>query len=403
MPRYLYKIVTKENKLRGGVITASSKGRAQKMVAKDGATVILLYRERDSIFDKEIGLPGMTFSTYELILFFRNLSTMISAGISLSSALHIFEDEAKKKMIKKTYAALAHEVENGKALSASMKKFPRYFPEFLVETVAVGEVSGRMSRTFEKIAEDLERDYELSRKVRGAMAYPIVIVTVMIAVVSILIVYVLPKIVELFQDLNASLPLPTRLLIGMGTFFGKYPYILPLFFMALGVIFFFIRRQEKTRYMLHMFILKVPIFGDIVRDFNLARIFRSLESLLSAGISLVRALEVSQKTLKSDPYKKALQAVGTVVLHGGKFAEALRPYPFLFPAQTRHIVDVGERTGKFDEIFGKLTYHYERSLHHKTQMLTALIEPILMVVVGVVVGGIALAIFLPIYQTATIL
>lgn len=405
MPNYSYKLVNKDNKLHGGLIKARSKKRAHKTLSQDGSTVLLIYREKDSLFSKDLQLPAWLssgFSTYEKIIFFRNLATMLSAGVSLSSSLRVFEEQARKKKLKKIFDKMAHDVENGRTLSNAMRKHPRQFSEFVIEAVNVGEITGELSMGLDKIAADLERDYELTRKVTSAMAYPIVIVTVMIAVVALLIVYVLPKISELFHELNTPLPLPTRILLGIGSFFGQYPYVMPLSAMVFLTAFILIKKYEKTRYWLHYGILRIPVFGEIIKEFNLARFFRAVESLITSGVSLVKAVEVSKKTLKNSVYRRALSAIEPVLLHGGRLTDALKPFPFLFVPQVRHIVDVGEKTGKFDEIFLKLAEHYERTINHKTQMLTALIEPVIMVAIGIIVGGVAISIFLPIYQTATL-
>lgn len=404
MPNYTYKLVNKDNKLHGGLIKARSKKQAEKILSKDGATILLLYRENDPLLSKNFQLSVWFlggFSTYELILFFRNLATMLSAGVSLSSSLRVFGEQTRKKKLKEIFNSLARDVENGKTLSDAMRKYSRQFSEFTIEAISVGEISGELSAALDKIAADLERDYELSRKVKSAMAYPLVIMTVMIAVVAMLIIYVLPKISELFKELNKPLPLPTRILLSLGSFVGTHPYFLSAVIILLFAGFILIRKIEKTRQWLHYGILGVPVFGEIIKEFNLARFFRAVESLITSGVSLVKAVEVSKKTLKNSAYKNALTSFEPVLLHGGRLTEAMRPHPFLFAPQVRHIVDVGEKTGKFDEIFQKLAEHYERAVNHKTQMLTTLLEPIIMVVIGLVIGGIAISIFLPIYQTTT--
>ena len=195
----------------------------------------------------------------------------------------------------------------------------------------------------------------------------------------------------------------TRALIALGVFIKNY-YV----FVSGGLIIFiasllFAYRYRKIKYFFHFLFLKAPIFGEMAKEFNLARFFRSLESLVSSGVSLVQAVEISKKTLKNEVYRDALSSAHPILTHGGNLADALTHYPFLFPLQAQRIVEIGHKSGKFEEIFMRIAQHYERNLNHKTQVLTSLLEPILMVVIGVVVGGVALSIFLPIYQASSVM
>lgn len=404
MANFYYKLLDKNNKVLTGLVPAFSKSRAEERLSKDGSVVFFIKRNRaNSIFGTKMHFSFKTFSKIDRIHFFRNLSTMISSDISLNQSLRTLEEQAKGKRTKRMIRSLLEDVENGRALSKAIKKFPNYFSDFIVETVNVGEVSGNLSVSLDRISMDLEKDYELSRKVTSAMAYPLVVIFVMLVVVAGLIVYVLPKISELFFELGVELPVTTRALIAIGVFMRNY-YI----FISVGLVMFimslvFAYRYRKVKYVFHFIFLKAPIFGEMVKEFNLARFFRSLESLVKSGVSLVRAVEISKKTLKNEVYRSALSSAHPILIHGGNLADALMHYPFLFPLQAQKIVEVGHKSGKFEEIFMRITMHYERSLNYKTQVLTSLLEPILMVVVGVIVGGIALSIFLPIYQASSVI
>jgi type IV pilus assembly protein PilC len=173
--------------------------------------------------------------------------------------------------------------------------------------------------------------------------------------------------------------------------------------MALMAAVYALWRYKKSRYVLHYLILKVPVFGELALEFNLARFFRALETLFCSGVSLVKSVDIAKKTLKNDVYQRALDEAHPMLLHGSPLTEVLKTHPNLFPLQTQRIVEVGERTGKLEEIFKRITGYYERALRHKTQMLASLIEPILILLIGIIVGGIAISVFLPIYQLSSIM
>jgi len=232
------------------------------------------------------------------------------------------------------------------------------------------------------------------------MAYPAVIVVVMIGVIVILSMVVLPKIAELFIELEVPLPLPTRALLATGGVIGHHPWELGVggAIAAAGLAYFL--RLPAGRSTVDRALLRIPVFGTLIKEFNLVRFFRATGSLVASGASLVRSVAIAKKTVKSRPYRAAIEAIEPLLLHGTMLSETLKPFPRLFPEQARHMIAVGEETGRFDDTFRHLTEYYERTIRHKVGMLTAMIEPILMVIVGVIVGGLALTIFLPLYQAS---
>ena len=403
MARFTYKLVTKENKIIEGTLEAKSKKAALSALSADSAAVLSVERILPAWLTKNLALPSFGFPKIEQIHFFRNLATMLGAGMAIAEALRVLEEQVHSSGVKKAIRTITHDMENGRKLSDAMRKFQKYFSEFICESVSVGEVTGKITDVLDRISQDLEHDYELTRKVRGAMAYPIVVVVVMLVVVVGLSVFILPKIADLFKELNAALPLPTRVLLGTGDLLSRHPFAIAVCFLGIFFGMVLLVRNPKTRYAIHYAILKFPIFGELAREFNLARFFRALESLFRSGISLVRSVDIAKKTLQNDVYRKTLDAAHPLLIHGIPLTEALRPHPFLFPLQTRRIVEVGERTGKLEDVFARITGYYERALHHKTQMLASLVEPILILMIGIVVGGLALSVFLPIYQLSNIL
>ncbi|MDP3963061.1 MAG: type II secretion system F family protein [bacterium] len=393
--------MTRENKILQGALVSSSQGAAAKTLAVDGATLLWIRDDGSAWWKKDLALPSFGFSKPEQINFFRNLSTMLGAGLSIAEALRVLQEQIKGTGIKKSLGDIISDIENGKKLSDGMRKHPSYFSEFLYETVGVGEVTGKLTDVLERISVELEHDYEITRRVRGAMAYPIVVVVVMFIVIVMLTAFILPKIADLFSELKAELPLPTRILLGTSAFVERHPFIIGGAMLALAGAAYALWRKKETRYYIHYAILKMPIFGELAREFNLARFFRALEALFVSGVSLVRSVDIAKKILKNDVYRSALEGAHPILIHGAPLTEALHLHPFLFPLQTRRIVEVGERTGKLEDVFSRISAYYERALKHKTQMLASLIEPLLILMIGFVVGGLALSVFLPIYQLSS--
>jgi len=356
------------------------------------------------LFKREIRLfPSFGLSQLERILFFRNLAAMMSAGLSLSLSLSMLEDQVRDRNAKRAIAAMAHDVNNGRRLSAAMAKYPSYFSQALVETVTVGEVAGVLSAKLDRIADDLEKDYTLSRKVLAAIAYPVIVLFVMVAVLIGLVIYVLPNVAKLFAELNAPLPLITSLMLSTSAFIVAHGFTLLAIMVALLLALYFVAKRPWGRHAIHTVALRLPVVGLLIKEFNLVVFFRSLNSLIGSGSSLVDAVEISKKTLKNSVYRRALEKMRPALINGAPLTEALRPYPYLFPMQSQRIVGVGEQTGRFEETFGRLTTYYERSLEHRTEMMTTLLEPILVLVVGFFVGSVALTIFLPLYQVANVI
>ncbi|MFC1595173.1 type II secretion system F family protein [Patescibacteria group bacterium] len=402
MGQFKYKTVTKDNLVREGSIKAFSQASAKKKLSSNGSTVLFVAPDKSQSFNERFSVSLRKFSQFERIFFFSNLALMTSSGLSVISSLYTLRDQIRSRPAKKAIAVMALDVENGQSLSAAMSKHPRLFSDFIVDTVALGEMTGTMSNTLDRIALDLQKDNELKKKVIEAISYPVIVFVIMIAVTGVLAIYVMPKIEQLFAELEAPLPIITKTILASSGFLASQPFLI------LGAIIFvillisFLKRIKKTRFIIHYIILKLPVFGNLIREFNLSRFFRALESLVANGISLVRSVEVAKKTLNNDVYRKALDKAQPMLMHGVTLTEALKPHPHLFPPQARKIVEVGEQTGRIGDTLKRISLFYENSVNHTTKMMTSMIEPFLMVAIGIVVGLLALSIFVPIYQVATV-
>ncbi len=403
MAKFYYKLLNKDSRIEEGTVSALTKGGSKKKLAKEGSTLIFIIPEKLSLLKKNISLPIFGFKPAEKINFFRNLAAMNSAGVSMTEALEILSEQVKSKKLSRAILDIAENVRNGQRLSKAMAEYPRYFSDFMVETVNMGDLSGRLTDTLERISIDLEKDDELKKKVKGALAYPSVIVVLMLIIAIGLIIFVLPDIEKLFLEMEVPLPLVTKAFLSLGRFITMNPIVLSLALIGLIIFFIFLYRSKKGHYFFNSLSLKVPIMGPLIRDYNLVLFFRSMESLIKSGISIVHAAEVAGKTVTNDVYKKAVQSIHPILLYGVPFTDTLKPFPHLFPVQTQKIIKVGEKAGQMEKTLRKTTEYYEKLVDYKTRMMTVLIEPILMVILGLVVAALALSIFLPIYQLASVM
>lgn len=404
MSKFIYKTADTQGNIREETISALTKKRAERKIKKDGIKILSIYRDNSNSISTKINFVfSGGFTKGEYINFFRNLSAMISSGISIVEALEILSDQVKSGRVKKSILAVANETRNGQSLAKALSKHKKYFSESIIETINTGDVSGKLAEVLNRISKDLEKDDEIRKKVIGAIAYPVVLIIVMIFVLIAFAFYILPGIREVFNELNAPIPLPTKIILAGGDLIKNYPFI--LLGIIFGIIFLFsiFLKIRQTRYLIHYLTLRLPLFGELFKEYNLILLFRSLETLYASGMSLAHSVEIAKKTTTNDVYKKTLENIQPILLHGVSLSLAILPFQFLFSKQTQKIIWVGEKTGRVGESLDRIVNYYEHSVDYRTRMLTVLIEPILMVFVGIIVGGLALSIFLPIYGMIKIL
>jgi len=401
MPVYNYKIITPERTITEGKMSGYSAFWVRFKLRRQKNTVLFVQKDVkiSNYSGKKPGLVSL--SSIQRILFFRNLAMMLDSGICLSDGLHNNINQARGIGVKRAIMNIYSEVSNGNQLSKALSRYPSLFPLYITKTIEVGEQSGTLPRTLDRISSDLERSYELRRKVVGAISYPLIIIFFMILTAILLIVMVLPQIIKLFSDLDAPVPATTLILQSLGQFLSTYPLEI-LAFLGITVIFFsFLMKIRRFRLIVHATILRIPILGNLIREYSLSVFTRALGTLLSSGVTFVQALDTVKGTLKNESYIQNIERMYPIVLQGGSFSDAMRTSTFHFPDQFRHLVEVGESTGRLQTSFEKASTHYERSVMFQTQMLTTVLEPLLMLIAGLLVGYLAFSIFGPLYGIAT--
>lgn len=332
------------------------------------------------------------------IFFVQQLSVMIKAGISLSVALKTLSTQTNSKSFSKILLDLQQKVEKGNLLSKGLKEYQNLFGELFISMIEAGEASGQLENVLKQLFVQMKKDHEIISKVRGAMIYPAIVVTMMLAIGTLMMIYVIPTITGVFTELNVELPLATRILIWLSGFFVQYGL-----FVVIGLVVFIavMARAVKTksgRRAFHTMILKTPILGPIVKKINIARFCRSISSLLKTDIPIIKSFEITSRILGNVIYKNALLASKEKIKKGVGIKESLSPYTELFPPVILQMISVGEETGALDEILQESAEFYEEDVSQTMENLPSILEPVLMVILGIGVGGMAVAVVMPLYS-----
>jgi type IV pilus assembly protein PilC len=338
-------------------------------------------------------------STKDQTFFVKRLSFLIKAGIPVLDSLAMIKDQTKKKSYSKILDKIIADVANGQNLSNSLAKFPGMFSEFSVNIIGFGESSGILSENLEYLADELKKKQQLKKKVVGAFVYPIVVTFATFGITGFLMVYLFPKIMPVFQSLHMKLPLSTRLVIFLSNFIrfnGLYIFG-GLVFLTLG--FLYLLKKNKTfRFYFDKSVLKIPLIGDILRDYNLANSTRTIGLLLKGGVTVSEAIPIAEKTSSNLVYKEEFKKLSESINRGDKISLYLSSRPDLFPEVLSQIVSVGERSGNLSNSLIYLSELYEAQVDDFTKNLSNLIEPALMIFMGILVGFIAISIITPIYS-----
>lgn len=323
---------------------------------------------------------------------------MIKAGISLSVALKTLAEQSTSRSLRIILSDLQQGVEKGNLLSKCLENYQRGFGELFISMVKAGEVSGKLEDVLRQLFVQMKKDHDIIAKVRGAMTYPAIVVTMMVAIGVLMMIYVIPTITSVFTELNVVLPLPTRILIAVSGFCVRYGIFL-LIGAIIGVVSFIqVGRTERGKKTYHTIILKVPIVGAIIGKINLARFCRSLSSLLKTDIPIVQSFEITSRILGNVIYRQALIEAKEKIKKGINIKDSLSGYKKLFPPVVLQMIAVGEETGALDSILEESATFYEDDVNQTMTNLPSIIEPVLMIILGIGVGGMAVAVIMPMYS-----
>lgn len=400
MPKYIYTAKSYSGEVRNGDAMARDEKSLAQQLRSEGflVTSILLVEEGSKIksnmkfLDRFQKVP-----LKEKMMFARNLSIMFASGLAVSRAVNNLALQTKNKIFKKILLDIFDEIQSGKSLSEGLAKYPDVFGELFINMVRVGETAGNLDEVLNIVAVQLEKEHGLTSKVKGAMVYPAVIMVVMVGVAIIMLTFVLPKLMTVYTDSGVKLPVATQFLINLSNAFRDHGLLIGISFIILIIFLRYFLRQKSGKRILSWILLKFPLFSSLVKQTNCARFTRIYSSLLKSGVGAIEALKIIAHTLTNYYYQKALLDSVDDIQKGVNLSKVLADHSDIFPLLVSQIVQVGEETGKTEDVLLQLAEFYEGEVDQITKNLSAVIEPLLMVVMGVGVGFFCVALLQPMY------
>ncbi|MBI2984288.1 MAG: type II secretion system F family protein [Candidatus Kerfeldbacteria bacterium] len=397
MPVYDYKAKDAEGLTVTGAVEAPSEAVAQDTL-KERSLVVVALRERKrlTLFQSSLGFFNRV-PRKDVVLFARQLAVMISATVPIVQALRILVKQTSNITFKIIVSEIADEVDGGAKLSASLARYPQAFSDFFVHMVRSGETTGKLDETLNYLADQQEKDYDLEQKIRGAMIYPSFIVGAMVIIGTLMMIFVIPKLTEALVAGGAQLPIATRLLIGTSSFLQNFWWLL---IAVVGITVSLLRVYMRTpvgRRQLDTLKFHLPVFGQIFQKIYLVRFSRSFSTLIASGIPVTRALEIVADVIGNLLYKELTIATIKEVEAGNSIATVFVQSKIVPPMLPQMMI-VGEQTGKLDLILDKLSAFYAKELENLVANLVSIIEPLILVIMGVAVAVIVMAILLPLYN-----
>lgn len=363
--------------------------------------VRFIVRMRDGFMELNARMEEKTtpkLSVKEQMIFVKRLAFLVNASVPILESLHMVSEQAKSRRYSRIMKSVIADVTNGLSLSKALGRFPHVFGDFGVNIIRIGESSGTLSQNLEYLADELRKHDTLRKKIVGALVYPAVITAATLGITAFLMLYLFPKIMPVFTSLNMELPLSTKIVMSVSLFLQSYGLILVaavVLVVVLGTIL--IRKNEAVRYSFDAAMLRMPVFGEMIRFYNLATATRTLGLLLRSGVTLAEALPLTADTTRNLIYKEQYQLLAEAVIRGERVSTHLFKKPELFPIITTQMIAVGERSGSLSTTLVYLSELYEQEVDEFTKNLSSLVEPALMVIMGVLVGFIAISIITPIY------
>ncbi len=339
-------------------------------------------------------------SFVQKILFVFHLQIMTKAGLSIVASLKILSEELENKQFKIIIKEIKSEVEKGRQLSDVLAEYPKVFPPIYVTMIAAGEAAGKMEEALTQVATQMKKSHELSSHIRGAMIYPAVILVAILGISIEMVFFILPKIMVMFEDFKSELPLATKILITTVKFTQNYGIYLLIGIIFSIILFFLALKNITFKKSVHHFTLKLPIFGNIIKKINLARFTLTLSSLLESTIPIVEAVKITATVQTNLMYHDSLMEVSEALKRGDTLSKILMNYPEIFPPMVTEMIMVGEEAGKMDDMLKELAEYYGNEIDSTMKNFSVIIEPVIIVVLGLVVAGIAVAVIMPMYSLA---
>lgn len=397
LPYYSYRGRDKKGKQKTGRLKAENQSLAIEKL-KESQIFVVSIQEKTGILYKDINLQSVKKVKLEdLVVFLRQFSTLITAGIPLVHATRILSDQTSSKLLRKILVDIANNLEKGHTLSEATSKHAKAFPLLFINMLRAGEATGKLGEILEHQAIYFEKQYQTREKVKSALAYPIMILFFATGIVAFLLAFVVPIFADMLDDLGGELPTITKIVLWVGDLFSTYWWLFLLSLFVLVVSFVLLKRQEKASYYIDYFLLRLPFVGLLLQKAALARLTRTLGSLLYSAVPILEAFTIVEEVVGNRVYSHNLQKARAQLEKGESIKKPLEESRF-FPPLVTQMVAVGEQTGNLDDMFSKIADFYEADIDRMTDRLKSLIEPIMISLLAVIVGGIVAAVAIPMFS-----
>jgi type IV pilus assembly protein PilC len=398
MPVYKWVAETKKGKILKGELEAGDERIAQLQLKRRNLTIKKIKPKPKDLFEN-VAFFQPKITAKDVVIFTRQFSTMIDAGLPLVQGLTILAEQTENKTFQNVLKRVTKDVEGGSSLAEALKKHPKVFDGLYVNLVAAGEIGGILDTILQRLAAYIEKAEKLKTRIKGAMTYPIIVVAIAVLVISVILIFVIPVFQEMFSSFGKALPVPTQIVVNMSDFLkGNIHYVIGAF-----IVFVFVfkkyRNTKKGRKQTDALALKLPVFGNLLKKSAVARFTRTLGTMISSGVPILDALEIVAKTSGNVILEEIIYEVRSSIAEGQTIAEPLSEAE-IFPRMVVQMISVGEATGALDTMLNKIADFYDDEVDAAVEALTSMLEPLLMVFLGGSIGGLVIAMYLPIFQMA---
>ncbi|UCF57238.1 MAG: type II secretion system F family protein [Deltaproteobacteria bacterium] len=398
MPIYLWVAETRKGRKLKGELEAADERIALSQLKRRNLTVKKIKPKPKDIFES-VSFMQPKVKNKDIVIFTRQFSTMIDAGLPLVQGLTILAEQSENRTFKNILKEVTKDVEGGSTLAEAMKKHPKVFDELFVNLVAAGEVGGILDTILRRLADYIEKAEKLKKRIKGALTYPIVVVAVAVIVIGVILVFVIPVFEEMFAGFGAALPAPTQLVVNMSRFIKSNIHWIIIALVALFIGFRQYRNSSGGRKTTDNLSLKLPVFGELLKKVAVARFTRTLGTMIQSGVPILDSLEIVAKTSGNVILEEIIYEVRGSIAEGQTIAEPLSETD-VFPGMVVQMISVGEATGALDTMLGKIADFYDDEVDAAVEALTSMLEPLLMLFLGGSIGGLVIAMYLPIFQMA---
>ena len=399
MPKFNWEAKTKAGALQKGVMEASSESMVEAQLRKYGFSGISIKSEKAGFKLPSFGGGGPKVDTKDLVVFTRQFATMIDSGLPLVQCLDILASQQQNKSFKTALYAIKEAVESGSTFADALGKHPKIFDQLYVNLIAAGEVGGILDTILNRLAAYIEKALKLKKQVKGAMVYPATIISIAVVVIGVILVFVIPTFSKMFADFGGTLPMPTLIVIGISDFLQKYILVIIAVFYGIKVAIGKYYDTPSGRKVMDTLFLKLPVIGVLIRKVSVAKFTRTLGTMISSGVPIMDGLEIVAKTAGNKVVEEAIYKVRQAISEGKTMADPLAESG-VFPPMVVQMIAVGEATGAMDTMLNKVADFYDDEVDDAVGNLTAMMEPLLMLFLGVTVGGLVVAMYLPIFKLA---